>query len=87
MGRFAQEKGFDLLLQAFARLKDEHREWTLTIIGDGLLRVELESLRDGLGLNDRVHLPGRVKHPQDLLRQGDLFVMPSRREGFPMALT
>jgi len=86
MGRLGQEKGFDLLLQAFARLKDEHREWTLTIIGDGSLRVELESLRDSLGLNDRVRLPGRVKHPQDLLRQGDLFVMPSRREGFPMAL-
>lgn len=86
MGRFIQEKGFDLLLQAFARVKDKHRGWTLTILGEGQLRAELEAMRDTLGLNDRVFLPGTVKHPQEVLMQGDLFVMSSRREGFPMAL-
>jgi GalNAc-alpha-(1->4)-GalNAc-alpha-(1->3)-diNAcBac-PP-undecaprenol alpha-1,4-N-acetyl-D-galactosaminyltransferase len=86
MGRLSREKGFDLLLRAFARVKDSHREWSLTILGEGPLRAELESLRDGLGLAGSVHLPGRVKRPHEVLAQGELFVMPSRREGFPMAL-
>ncbi len=86
MGRLTQQKGFDLLLQAFARLKDHYPEWTLTILGEGKLRTELESLRDSLGLCDRVHLPGVVKNPYKALVQADIFVMPSRFEGFPNAL-
>jgi glycosyltransferase involved in cell wall biosynthesis len=39
-----------------------------------------------LQLTDRVHLPGLVTNVTDYLRQADLFVMPSRIEGFPMAL-
>lgn len=86
MGRFERQKGFDLLLQAFAQLKDFYSEWTLTILGEGALRSELESLRNQLGLADRVHFPGRVKNPYKFLKQADLFVMSSRFEGFPNAL-
>jgi glycosyltransferase involved in cell wall biosynthesis len=86
MGRFEWQKGFDLLLQAFAQLKDLYAEWTLTILGEGALRSELESLCNQLGLADRVHFPGRVKNPYKFLKQADLFVMSSRYEGFPNAL-
>lgn len=86
MGRLERQKGFDLLLQAFARLKDLYSEWTLTILGEGALRSELESLRNHLGLADRVHFPGRVKNPYKFMKQADLFVMSSRFEGFPNAL-
>jgi glycosyltransferase involved in cell wall biosynthesis len=86
MGRLSHEKGFDLLLRAFARLQDRHPQWTLTILGEGQLRAELESLRNSLGLDGRAHMPGRVKQPHTALAQADLFVMSSRREGFPMAL-
>jgi glycosyltransferase involved in cell wall biosynthesis len=86
MGSFHPKKGFDLLLRAFARLKDRHPDWMLTIIGDGPLRTQIESLRDALGLKDRVHLPGRVKTPNHVLMQADLFVLSSRWEGWPMAL-
>jgi glycosyltransferase involved in cell wall biosynthesis len=86
IGRLMKQKGFDLLLQAFARLKDHHPEWTLTILGEGELRTELESLRDSLGLSGRVHLPGVVKNPYQVLMQADIFVMSSRFEGFPNAL-
>jgi GalNAc-alpha-(1->4)-GalNAc-alpha-(1->3)-diNAcBac-PP-undecaprenol alpha-1,4-N-acetyl-D-galactosaminyltransferase len=86
MGRLEPQKGFDVLLKAFAQLKDLYPEWTLTILGEGRLRSELEVLRDQLGLVNRVNLPGRVKNPYELLSQADIFVMPSRYEGFPNAL-
>jgi glycosyltransferase involved in cell wall biosynthesis len=82
MGRLTHQKGFDLLLQAMARLKDHHPEWTLTILGEGELRAELESLCESLGLCDRVHLPGVVHNPYEVLVQADIFVMASRFEGF-----
>lgn len=82
MGRLTQQKGFDLLLQAFARLADRHPEWTLTILGEGELRTELESLRESLGLSERVYLPGVVNNPYEVLMQADIFVMSSRFEGF-----
>ncbi|MBE9168000.1 glycosyltransferase family 4 protein [Pleurocapsales cyanobacterium LEGE 06147] len=86
MGRLEYQKGFDLLLQAFAKLKDRYPEWTLTILGEGTLRQELESLCNQLELTDRVHLLGRRKNPYKFLKQAKLFVMSSRFEGFPNAL-
>ena len=86
VGRLVPQKGFDLLLQAFAQLKDTHPGWTLTILGEGELRPQLESLRERLGLKDRVYLPGRVTNPHEFLSQADIFIMSSRFEGFPNAL-
>ena len=86
MGRLVPQKGFDMLLEAMAKLKDRYPEWTLTILGEGELRSQLESLRNELGLGDRVHLLGRVKNPHVFLKQADIFIMSSRFEGFPNAL-
>ncbi|BAY74820.1 group 1 glycosyl transferase [Nostoc linckia NIES-25] len=86
MGRFVPEKGFDLLLEAFAKLKDNYPEWTLTILGDGKLRPELECLRNELGLSDRVYFPGMVNDIYAFLQQADIFIMSSRFEGFPNAI-
>ena len=86
IGRLEPQKGFDLLLEAMAKLKDCYPEWTLTILGEGELRPQLESLRNELGLGDRVHLLGRVKNPHEFLKQADIFIMSSRFEGFPNAL-
>ncbi|HAC66277.1 MAG TPA: glycosyltransferase family 4 protein [Cyanothece sp. UBA12306] len=86
IGRLVEQKGFDLLLKAFATLKDSYPEWSLTILGEGSLRLELELLRDRLEITDSVNFVGRVKNPYDYLQQADLFVMSSRFEGFPNAL-
>jgi GalNAc-alpha-(1->4)-GalNAc-alpha-(1->3)-diNAcBac-PP-undecaprenol alpha-1,4-N-acetyl-D-galactosaminyltransferase len=86
IGRLVPQKGFDLLLEALATLKDRYPEWTLTILGEGGLRSQLESLCNKLGLGDRVHLVGRVKNPHVFLKQADIFIMSSRFEGFPNAL-
>jgi len=86
MGRLVHLKGFDLLLRALALIKDKHPDWTLTILGEGPSRSELELLRERLGLEGRVALPGKVKDPDTFLQEASLFVMSSRYEGFPMAL-
>lgn len=86
MGRLAEQKGFDILLDAFAMLYEHHPEWRVVILGEGPLRGALEARRDRLGLTGRVLFPGRVNVPEAVLTQAELFVLPSRFEGFPMAL-
>jgi glycosyltransferase involved in cell wall biosynthesis len=86
MGRLSEEKRFDLLLQAFAKVKDNHPQWSLRILGEGQLRSQLESLSHQLGIYDRVFMPGLAKNPYEFLSQADIFVMSSRYEGFPNAL-
>jgi GalNAc-alpha-(1->4)-GalNAc-alpha-(1->3)-diNAcBac-PP-undecaprenol alpha-1,4-N-acetyl-D-galactosaminyltransferase len=86
MGRFSKEKRIDVLLQAFALLKDRHPDWILMIFGSGPLRDDLVKLGARLGLNGRVQFPGLVPNPHQYLKLGDLFVLTSRFEGFPMAL-
>lgn len=87
MGQLAHRKGFDLLIVAFARLACKHPDWHLTLFGEGSERVELERMATAAGLSGRIHLPGRVQNPEQVLPTADLFVLPSRYEGFPMVLT
>ncbi|MBN3992897.1 MAG: glycosyltransferase family 4 protein [Nostoc sp. NMS2] len=86
VGRLEQQKGFDLLLQAFANLKDDFPQWQLIILGEGTLHLDLTELCHQLGLNNRVDFPGRVKNIYEFLQEADIYVMSSRFEGFPNAL-
>jgi glycosyltransferase involved in cell wall biosynthesis len=86
MGRYVRIKGFDLLIEAFARCAGPHPEWSLVILGEGEERSNLESLIVAKGLQDRVRLAGQVPRPSHILGQADLFVLSSRYEGFPNAL-
>lgn len=84
MGRLVHQKGFDLLIEAFARLADKHPAWRLTIVGEGALRGELEA--QAARLAERVHFTGRVTEPEAHLGRADVFVLSSRYEGFPNVL-
>ena len=87
MGRLCPQKGFDLLLEAFSRIAKKHPEWSLKIMGSGPLRNELEAQAKSLGLQTRVNFTGAVADPFTVLQGADMFVLSSRFEGFPNALT
>lgn len=84
IGRLAEAKGFDGLLQAFALLRGPNVD--LVILGEGPLRAELTKQAERLGIADRVHMPGFVSEPERVLSRAMLFVLSSRWEGFGNAL-
>lgn len=86
LGRLGYEKGFDILIEAFAQVRQEFPAYHLMIVGEGDQRGALEDLVAALGLAGRVHFPGARKQPFSILQKADVFVLPSRFEGFPNAL-
>ena len=86
MGRLAQQKGFDLLIEAFSRIANRHPQWSVKILGEGPARASLKRLIAEKGLSGRVVLAGWEPDPVSVLKQSDLFVLSSRFEGFPNAL-
>lgn len=86
MGRLVEQKGFDILVEAFSRCATKHSDWSLVILGEGPQRTRLEAAAAELGIGGRVHLVGQVREPDTILKGADLFVLSSRYEGFPNAL-
>jgi glycosyltransferase involved in cell wall biosynthesis len=86
VGRLNEQKGFDLLLNAFAEIADKMPDWRLMIFGEGPDRAALEHQVRHLGLNNRAFLPGASATPGAWISACDLFVLSSRYEGFPNVL-
>lgn len=86
MGRLHRQKGFDLLFTLLPEIFAKYPQYRLVILGEGIERPCLEEQIKELGLEDKVLMPGFVPNPYAILRKADLFVFPSRWEGFPNAL-
>ena len=86
IGRLAPEKGFDLLIEAFARIAERNPEWRLEIYGEGWERAALEVLIARRGMQRCVSLPGSTRDVWGVLARADLFVLSSYTEGFGIAL-
>ena len=80
-GRLIRQKGFDLLLRAFAA-SEQARGLKLAILGDGPLREPLLAEAARLGVAGRIILPGFQANPWAWFARSRLFVLPSRWEGF-----
>jgi glycosyltransferase involved in cell wall biosynthesis len=80
--RLVEQKGIDIALHALAELPDA---W-LVVLGEGPERGGLEALARDLGIDGRVHLPGRVPDVAAWLRRASVLVHPVRWEGFGLAL-
>ncbi len=86
VGRLEHEKGFDRLIRAFSKVASQYPQWQLKLYGEGTQRTSLEELVRSLNLGNRVEMHGWVKPIWPVLNEADLFVLPSRYEGFPSAL-
>jgi glycosyltransferase involved in cell wall biosynthesis len=84
VGRLMAMKGIDVILAAAARIDAPFR-WD--ILGDGPDRSSLERLAEELAVSDRVRFQGFVPDAQPFFSAADLFVMASRMEGMPLAMT
>jgi glycosyltransferase involved in cell wall biosynthesis len=81
-----RQKGFDLLIDSFAKIAARHSDWTLEIYGEGSERSALEAQVARHGCMERIRLPGICGHIGDVYADAGLFVLPSRFEGYPNAL-
>jgi glycosyltransferase involved in cell wall biosynthesis len=90
VGRLAPEKGLRCLIQAWPIVRLVHPQACLSLIGEGPEQPGLESLAHSLGLNvgrgQPIELPGRSADVTTVLRDFDLFVLPSLEEGMSIAL-
>ena len=85
VGRYAHQKGFDRLLDAWARIPDKEG-WTLRLVGNGDLRGELERQISELGLSSSVSLGKYEGDMEKTYSEASVLALSSRYEGLPMAL-
>lgn len=86
VGRLALQKGHDVLIAAFSEVAADFPEAKVIIYGEGPERPALEAQIQAAGLAGRIILAGITEDVESILGQADLFVFPSRYEGFPNAL-
>lgn len=82
VGRLDPQKGFDVLLEALARLPGIR----LLLVGDGGARADLIARAATLGVNRRVRFFGWSEDVRAHLAGVDVLVLPSRSEGFPLTI-
>ena len=86
VGRYVYQKGFDLLLKAWAQVEKDFPDWELSIFGEGD-RTPYFKLIEKLGIHsDKCHLEGRSSDIENEYCHSSLFVFSSRFEGFGMVL-
>lgn len=86
IGRLVESKGYDLAIEACIRLKENGYRFVWCIIGEGPLKEELERSIKSNGLNEHMKLLGTFNNPYTFLKQSDIYVQPSRFEGFGLAI-
>lgn len=85
VGRLNQQKGFDMLIDAWKMVEEKNAEWKLDIFGEGELKEVLQKQIDTLGLQN-IALRGYAKTIENEYLQSSIFVLASRYEGFGLVL-
>ncbi|MFJ8352989.1 glycosyltransferase [Bacillus paramycoides] len=86
IGRLVYEKGYELAIEACYKLKKEGYQFKWYVIGEGNLKNEMESMIRKYKLNDTFILLGTCTNPYPYIKQSDIYVQPSRFEGYGLAL-
>jgi len=86
VGRLSKEKGFDVLIRAVHRLRENGTQVNLLIAGDGDQRERLQALVAELGCQDHVRLLGYVADPRQCYEAMDVYALSSFTEGMANVL-
>ncbi|UOE41549.1 glycosyltransferase family 4 protein [Chryseobacterium suipulveris] len=86
VGRLAEQKGFDLLIDAWSLVVAENNDWILRILGTGHLENQLKEQAKRLGIFDSIVFEGQTDFVAEKILQSAIFALSSRYEGFPLVL-
>lgn len=86
IGNFVEQKNHSFLIDIFNKLTEIRSNTKLLLLGDGPLKVSIQSKVNDLGLSKQVIFAGSVDHPEEYMNAMDMVVMPSLFEGLPLTL-
>ena len=86
IGRLVPQKDYPTLLSAFSNVLKSAPNTELYVVGEGYLQKELNELSKLLGVKSKVHWLGKTEYINEFLSKIDLFILPSKYEGFGLVL-
>jgi len=86
VGRLVKQKGYDVLIQAFAQFSKDHSGYVLDIFGEGPEKSNIDKLINDYGMTGKVVLRGNVSNVIEEIHDAGMFILASRFEGMPNAL-
>lgn len=86
VGRLHEAKNHIFLLEVFSKYHSRHADSVLVIVGDGMLRKEIEDKIEDLSINEAVKMLGARNDVPNLLQAADCFLFPSKWEGLPVTI-
>lgn len=86
IGRLVELKGYDLAIEASCKLKKDGIDFKWYVIGEGVLKEQLQKSINKYGLEDNFIFLGTYQNPYTFLNEIDIYVQPSRFEGFGLAI-
>jgi glycosyltransferase involved in cell wall biosynthesis len=86
IGRLVPQKDYPTLLSAFSSVLKSMPNTDLYVVGEGHLQKDLIELSKSLGIKDQVHWIGKTEYIKEFLSKIDLFILPSKYEGFGLVL-
>ena len=86
VGRLSKEKGQDLIIPVLKKLKENGYKVRWYCIGDGPAKKEYEKLVDELNIKDDFIFLGSKLNPYTYMKECDIYVQPSKHEGYCITL-
>ena len=86
VGHFSYQKNHEFLINVFSELYKMDDSYRLLLVGDGILKKEIEQMINNMHLSDMVIFTGKTPDVPQLMQAMDVMVLPSRYEGLPLTL-
>lgn len=87
VGSLVRQKGFDMAIECAEILKDKGIEYIWYLVGEGEEKEKLEAMINGKKLREQVKLTGYRDNPYPYFKNCDIYIQPSRHEGFCTAVS